>query len=139
MQVGLPKRFIPYEIDGRSGDQWNRSIIAYLEHRAGIPWRNLSRPEHRNAPEYLSYVEAIRLVTRVRYAPERVQVEAAPATDTRLAVLVRTPRRDLVDALMGIEPKFTDKRLLSHFTKAKLAGMLISRRDALPRVLERTA
>jgi hypothetical protein len=57
------------ERDHRTGDQWLRSVIAYLEFRAGDSWRNLSNQKLRNSPVRWEALDAIRLIKEVRYAP----------------------------------------------------------------------
>jgi hypothetical protein len=64
--------------DRRTGDQWRRSIIAYLLFRAGEPWRSMSDPAHRNDPCRWEYLDAVRLLDELRYAPA-----AAPALKER--------------------------------------------------------
>jgi hypothetical protein len=59
------------EKDSRTGDQLLRSVVAYLDWRAGDSWRRLGTHAGRFSPSRLEYLEAIYLINTVRstYAP----------------------------------------------------------------------
>lgn len=128
--------FVPLTDGGdeekRTADQWIRSILIYLEFRAGTAWRNLSRAEQRRNPQYIEYLEAARLVLSVRYAePRKPQLvlkdETRPKADSRAKRLEALPRNVLFDRLCLLDQTLTDKRLLSHLPRPKLAAMLAER------------
>jgi hypothetical protein len=62
--------------DARTGDQWLRSVIAYLEFRSGDSWRRLCFKNQRDSPERWEALDAIRLLQELRYAPEPETKEA---------------------------------------------------------------
>lgn len=128
--------------DGRTSDQWLRSVGAYLEWRAGECWRNLARPEHRNSLERWEYLAAARLVDDVRHGePQRMALalpvlSPLPSPSRAEIRLALEPRAALVERLMRVNPSLTDKRLLSHLSRPKLAQMICS---APTMAMERTA
>ncbi len=121
-----------FERDARSGDQWLRSITAYCTWRAGECWRKLYIRSQRESAERWQYLDAVRLMANVRYGPERLQPQLTlPALhrisrqspyEQRLAV---SGRAWLVDLLMKADPKYTDRRLLGRFSRAKLARLIV--------------
>jgi hypothetical protein len=56
------------ERESRSDSEWFNAVASYLEFRAGSGWRR-GRSKYRNAPRYLEYLDAIRLLHTVRYEP----------------------------------------------------------------------
>lgn len=119
----------------RTAAQWLRSVIAYLEWRAGSPWRRLSDPQQRWANERWEYLDAARLVLSVyhgAFIPGKPFVAEKPSPksavrDGRVAKLCLLPRYELVTRLLRLDSRLTDRRLLSCFTKEKLAGMILDR------------
>ena len=129
-------QFVCGEVGGRTGDQWLRSVLAYLSFRAGESWR---RSTDRFNPERREYLLAARLVLAVRNAPVKSNETALEVgRPNRVPVHSETDSRgraQLVDELMRANPALTSRKLLSGLTKAKLLRML---EDARAR-LERTA
>jgi hypothetical protein len=116
----------------RAPDQILRSVIAYCLWRAGESWRNPSSPDNRRNEDRLSYLEAIRVINRVRYEPahlpEPVPAAAAAKPSPKEVALAARPRLQLAAELIAADPSLTDRRLLSHLPKHKLAAMLAARR-----------
>lgn len=66
------------ERDGRSDSEWFDAVIGYLEFRAGSRWRR-GRSKYRNAARYLEYLDALRLLSAVRYhPPARIEPVLSP-------------------------------------------------------------
>lgn len=55
------------ERDLRNGDEWLLSAVSYLEYRSGKAWRKLHRPGERFNPLRWYYLDAIRLLSDLRY------------------------------------------------------------------------
>lgn len=117
------------EYTGRTGAQWIRSIIAYLEFRAGEPWRNRNNSCHRLSPDRLEYLEALRLISGL-LSPAGIP-EKFVANGRKPPVIVRSlpqveprSRLDLVNQLMQANPALTNRKILLALSKAKLARML---------------
>ena len=144
----IPGLFVRFKVDGRTGDQWLRSVLGYLAWRAGDDWRPAS---DRFSPERREYLQAARLVLAVRNAPVDSKESASQAGPLPLvfasadakdissvacaAARNERSRIQLVALLMQANTALIDRKLLLHFTKAKLTRMLD---DALAR-MERTA
>ena len=120
--------------DRRTGLQWLDSAIAYCEWRSGRCWRKRWIPEQHLALERDDYVLAIRLLTHLRYSPESTaSPDPVPSPENpRIAELAAATRAWLVDRLMQLDPQLTDRNLLLHFRREKLAAMLLSREPARP-------
>jgi hypothetical protein len=120
----------------RTCEQWLRSIAEYCLWRAGESWRSLRLPEHRNDPERWDYLDAARLIEDCRHAPIRRIEPVLPALDSSLKIsaaqskLAVHPRSWLVARLMEADSGFTDRRILSHLSRIKLAGMLAAMRQS---------
>ncbi len=115
------------ERDLRNGRQWLASIQSYCKFRAGLAWR---RASDRFNPNRLWYMNGLRCVQDVLYAPvESLQlvlptldrVDCLTGFERELAAMDRSI---LVTRLMAASSFFTDRRLLSHLPKMKLARML---------------
>ncbi|MGA9071553.1 MAG: hypothetical protein WB424_14915 [Terracidiphilus sp.] len=130
------------ERDRRSCSQWRRSISDYLIYRAGLNWRHES---DRNNPVRQYYLNGLRaLDNSLHLVPPRQQLRFTQKTiqDIRLGSLASWPVKRLVDELLVTDSTLTDRRLLSHLSKIKLAQMLMDRRAAHASeasVLERTS
>jgi hypothetical protein len=59
----------------RTGDQWVRSVISYLEFRCGDSWRSFTDKKQRDSAWRWEALEAIRLLRSLRYG---VQSEKRP-------------------------------------------------------------
>ncbi len=134
-----------FERDQRTGGQWLRAIESYLRFRSGDSWRRLSDPAQRFSPDRLWYIDGIRTLNGFNRAPDRA-VESLTAftpapipADPRLSTLAGEPRLVLVTRLMAADPSLTDKKLLLHLSRPKLARMLCRALDARPAELERSA
>lgn len=149
-----PLKFSIDVVDGRTGDQWLRSVIGYLHWRSGDCWRRLSLPVQRHSPQRWDYLHALKLVESVRYAPIKAKpaprIVARPSrTDLIARELGAKPRGWLIDQLMAADPKYTNRKLLIRFKREKLANMLLAatngkrpvRRVEMPKPhgMERTA
>lgn len=121
--------------DQRTGYQWLRSVAAYCEWRAGECWRNLSLPHHRASAQRWEYLRAARLLQTLFYktaGPELVLRSEMPVVQEPIeAGLAKSPRSVLVNELMLTNPELDDPRILSTFTKAKLAHLIIEARGRL--------
>lgn len=128
------------ERDSRTGRQWLQSALDYCLWRAGEGWRRLSSRAERESAERWHYLNAARLISTIlasgaansQRGPRVVAPTLPPLfpehvpdkTETKLAQM---PRAELVSALLEIDATLTDRRILSHFTRAKLARMLRER------------
>ena len=63
-------------VDGRTGIQWVRSILSYLDWRTGSSWRPLS---HRWHPDRWYYLDGYRLVLEAWNTPELATPEIVDA------------------------------------------------------------
>jgi hypothetical protein len=113
------------EVDGRSGDQWLRSVLGYLAWRAGDDWR---RASDRFSSERREYLQAARLVLALRNAPVESNAPAAAAGPMKSAPqppsIDDRSRALIVDELMRLNPALTSRKLLLSLSKAKLIRML---------------
>ena len=112
------------ERDRRSGGQWLRSIRAYLNFRAGCSWRRLGSPQDRNSPEYSWYIGGIRTLNGIEAGanqPHPMRVVNRPSASSPLCT---QSRESLVATLMAHRPDLTDKKILSHLPRPKLARMV---------------
>ena len=110
-------------------------MIAYLEWRAGESWRIFGRAGHRSDPERWDYLDAVRLIETIRYAePRRPQLAlpglpTSPTPSKQVKSLAGRPRAWLVDRLLQAKPSLTDRKLLTHLGRLKLATMLAGARS----------
>lgn len=116
------------ERDRRTGPQWLRSTLAYLEFRAGSSWRR-----DRWQPERLYYLDGIRAIHSLLIAtsPLPFLCELNP-DELRAERLCVYGRAELVRRLLLIRADLTDRRLLSRFGRLKLARMIVAAENALP-------
>jgi hypothetical protein len=112
----------------RTADQWIRSILAYLDWRAGDCWRNLSFREQRSSPSRWEYLNAARLVSDLRYS---FPVPAAslpppkkPPKPHPVSKFDSLSRAQLVDRLLQADSRLSSRKLLSGLARPKLAAML---------------
>ena len=112
----------------RTPDQIVRSVIAYCEWRAGEPWRNVAIATLRNDQERWDYLDAVKILHRVRYTepPKFGPVSVAPAalTPPQVREYMTWPRGQLVAELLRTDPAYSDAKLLSRLSINKLARML---------------
>ena len=140
----LPSRWLQVsdeERDRRTPGQWLRAVRAYLEFRSGNAWRRMSDQREWWSPERLYYVGAIRFLNELDAAARPVSAPAlAKSTDElRAAKLSQFPRSELVAQCLQTNPNYTDAKLLSHFTRAKLARLLVEAQNAASAPLERAS
>ena len=129
----------------RDGRQWLLSIRAYLEQRAGLGWRKLHLAGERWNPIFLDYEQAARTITGIlstglESTPVQSARDAAAQADLDIVrgaplpltlaekQLSERPRAALVDELMR-DPLYTERRLLEHLPKNKLARMVTQSRE----------
>jgi hypothetical protein len=117
--------------DKRSARQWIDSVTAYLQWRAGEPWRSLSDPEQRNCQERRDYLDAVQTVYNAYHLVDSKGPEIAvrpnrtdPSPFPGQTALAMQPRKVLVAALLAENPKLTDSKLLLSLKREKLARML---------------
>jgi hypothetical protein len=127
------------ERDRRSGLQWLRSILSYLEFSSGQAWRRLSDPEQRWHPERLWYLDGIRAVQTLLASPTPTQTFEKKTDDVRIGRLVAMGRGWLATELWRANPSLTDLRILLRLRPAKLARILIEARDRQAAALRPTA
>jgi len=134
----------------RDRSQWLRAITAYLNFQSGDAWRRLSDPAQRWDPDRLWYQNglyclanfladtngSIALVTPSPKTPRTIEEQT---DDLRAVKLQARPRADLVTALMRADSKLTDRKILMHLSRLKLARMLVAAQNANSDSLERTA
>ena len=136
-------------VDDRTGTQWIKAAIAYCNYRAGDGWRDLTDQTQRNDEKRWYYIEGARALTSLLLdpvTPKRPVPALAPLGETlaspspfQLELARRFNRAELVARLMAADPSLTDRRLLSHFTKLKLAGMVIQAEQSAFALERRTA
>jgi hypothetical protein len=121
------------ERDHRTPGQWLRSIQAYLEFMAGNAWRH---PANRSNPTHVYYINAMRTLNGL--APNRIalprNITMTPKTvrDIQIAALAARDRSSLVSELMAADANLTDRKILSHLEKHKLARMILDARERCP-------
>ena len=134
----IPPVMIDLQREKRSGDQWIRSILDYCYWRAGDCWRNLTFRDQRMSPQRWDYLRAARLVSGLRYyvppaielvLPALPSLEPSPPKISQFDLLSRP---QLVDALLDADPSLSDRKLLSHLARTKLAAMLARALEARP-------
>lgn len=121
-----------YEIDGRTGLEWNRRATEYCEWRSGRAGRRLADPAVRWHQDRIDYLDAVRLLESVRYSESIHVAETVlePPPSAELLKLRQQPRGMLINELLSIDPKITNRKLVSRFRTEKLADMVLSRRIA---------
>lgn len=123
----------------RTPDQIIRSVISYLEWRAGESWLNFSDRSQRFDQDRLDYLEALRVVQTARYSEPLKPFLPLPALPTSPSpskqeqALAGRSRAWLVDELVRADGRLTDRRLLSHLGRPKLAHMLCEARARVRR------
>jgi len=131
------------ERDRRSAGQWIRAIQAYLEWRTGDAWR---RGSDRNSPERWWYINGIRCLNEIGIdksvrgsCPLCCQKTTKTSLDIHIAALAGRTASVLVEELMRLRPELTMRRTLMHFSRVKLARMVIEARTAAQENLRRSA
>lgn len=130
------------ERDRRSGSQWLRSILSYLEFRSGDMWRRMSDPAQRQHPERLWYLNGIRQISSlIACSPPspKLQLLTRQTDYQRIPALAGRSRAWLVDELMKLDSRLSDRRLCLSLSRHKLARMLADAQDDCAAGLERTA
>ena len=135
----VPRHYAPVsksERDERTGPQWIRAVISYLEFSSGDAWRRLSDPLRRFSPERQWYLGGLRTMNGIQSPipqprPHLVTPKIEPGPEAiAIAKLCLEPRLALADELLLLRPELTDRRLLSHLPRPKLARMVLSARQA---------
>jgi hypothetical protein len=132
-QNAVPRCMDDSERDQRTGLQWLKVVNSYLEFMSGNAWRR--GLTERNSPERWYYLDAIRWLNgigRDEALPFQRTISITPRTaqDIRISSLASWPVAKLVNELMRLNPCLTNRKILSHFTKVKLAQMLVEARAA---------
>lgn len=130
------------ERDRRTAEQWRRSILQYLEFRAGEPWRHLGDPSQRFSAERHWYLNAYRETIQAQFA-ECVESETptpiAARDDARSETLLKEPKAKILDRLLAADSMISDRRIISGLGKRKLISMLIAAQDRNAAPLERAS
>jgi len=105
----------------------------------------MSDPVQRWSPEREWYLNGIRCLNGIG-RPDFIAAEDRPRLTTiktaeaiHLEKLTAMPRAWLVDELMRSNPVYTNRKLIAHFTRIKLALLLMEARENCAAALERTA
>jgi hypothetical protein len=113
----------------RSGFEWHKAVVGYLEYRAGNTWRNLNKENMRNSPRRSEYQDALRLVIKawcaVPIENKPVLVKKPSARDRMVQSVTKQPRGWIISELMRARPELTNEKLLRGLRTEKLAGMLV--------------
>jgi hypothetical protein len=119
----------------RTPGQLLKSAEAYCVWRAGLSWRPSS---DRWDLDRVAYLEAAGILRDVVFRETGPQLAlpslVVPPTPLEIRLAAR-PRACLIDDLLRADPSLTDRKLLSHLPRKKLARMLA----VLPRVDRRRA
>lgn len=129
------------ERDRRTGYEWTAEIKSYLEFMLGKARR---RNHNRWDPERLWYLAGLQTLEGLDHLEEKLtlpQIRITPRTiqDIRIASLASWPCARLVDELMRLRPEMTDRKLLIHLSRVKLARMLFDARQVSGSALKRIA
>ena len=116
------------ERDKRTGSQWLRSTLSYLEFRAGLGWRSMS---DRWNQDRLDYLAAICQVQDVMNAPLPCvdETHAAELENSGVKEQPGRSRLSMADELLRLDPSLTDKKILLHLPRPKLARMVADARE----------
>jgi hypothetical protein len=94
----------------------------------------MSFDEWRRSADRCDYLDAARLLSGLLHEPDRVGIaealpvlNPAPPADPHIPELAALPVAKLVSRLMAADPRLTDKKILSHLSRRKLATMLCER------------
>lgn len=120
------------ERDRRSGPQWLKAVRSYLQFQSGDSWRRLSDPLQRNSPERIWYLNGIRRLNSLgagHCAALPTRLLEKKTDDLRAAKFALLPRVELVDRLLRADASLSNRRLLMHLSRRKLATMLIAASD----------
>lgn len=118
----------------RDGSDIVRSAVIFCEWRAARGRHGQLTRQERFDAERLWYLGGVRTMTDALYGmPEpEPPPPGRPTSDPRETPLCALSVASLVSRLMALYPHLTDKKLLSHFTRAKLARMVVCALDGLP-------
>ncbi len=95
----------------------------------------MTRQSHRQSPLRWEYIDAIRLIKSLTYArAEKTETRQLGIKSSQLefsapAFEVKS-RREMVDELMQIDSRLTNRKILSHLATDKLKRMLSERKSA---------
>ena len=134
----------------RDRSQWLRAITAYLNFQSGDAWRRLSDPGQRWDPDRLWYQNGLYCLTNfladttgsialVTPSPKTPRTIEEQTDDLRALKLQALPRASLVALLIRADLKLTDRKILMHLSRSKLARMLVAAQNANADSLERIA
>jgi hypothetical protein len=115
----------------RDGSIIVRSAVIYCEWRAARGRHGLLSAAERFDPDHLWYLGGVSTMTDALYGwPDCNEPPSGPSADPREAPLCASSVASLVSRLMALRPSLTDTKLLSHFTRTKLARMVILALDS---------
>ncbi len=125
--------------DKRSANQWTKSIIAYLEWRAGQAWRYLY-PTQRLTLDHCDYLDAMSLVRGAARREIECEAEKQPPLPLLAAapVIVIPPEilgmshRELVDEMLRFDPTFR-RASIQRYKRRKLQLIVMRFRDRAPK------
>lgn len=124
--------------DQRTGGQWLRSVLAYLQFCTGDSWRHTTDQDSRFSPERLWYLDGIRTINGIgTTTPRPFLVPKQSRDEIEAAAISKSPRAEIVDSILKACPTLTDRKILMHLSRRKLAAMLVSARKR--RRIERSA
>jgi hypothetical protein len=121
----------------RSGCDILRSALIYCEWRAARGRHGQLTAAERFSSERLWYLGGVSCITDLLYGIHDDPgggggLDEAQPYDPRLPFLARSRVALLVNGIMALCPQLTDRKLLTHLTRAKLAGMLVRAMEARP-------
>lgn len=124
----------PRPLIARIGPEILQSAIDYCVWRSGRGRHRMSFDEWRRSADRCDYLDAARLLSGLLHEPDRVGIaealpvlNPAPPADPHIPELAALPVAKLVSRLMAADPRLTDKKILSHLSRRKLATMLCER------------
>jgi hypothetical protein len=123
--------------DTRNGRQWLDSVRGYLLWRAGSDWRRTTSKDHRYNDDRWWYLNGCRLVNDLLSGTYEAEHQAPvmpfpkpAAVDARIKNYCAKSRGWIVAELMRVDPSLTDKKILTHLGREKLARMLVAALNA---------
>jgi hypothetical protein len=122
----------------RSAKDIIQSAMEYCQWRASHGRRGLLSAAQRFDPDRVWYLNGFATLRDHLYKPEEPKglhvalpvLHPAPSIDPRAAKLCDKPRAWLVEELLSANPKLSNRKLLLHLGKLKLATMLVDAMDA---------
>ena len=128
----------------RTGPQWLRALTAYLDFKTGDSWRRLSDPAQRRDPDRVWYLDGLTFLQNLlRDESGRSPSPSAHWKQKPIACASQSSASnrgaELSDALLRLDSRLTDRKLLSRLPKPKLARMVVEAQNKQSRVSRRAA